>query len=306
MITHEDFVRLDSGSFKAFMAAAKALNFTTAAQQAAMTQSGISQKVARLERQLSAQLFTRINKKVSLTKAGEILLGYIEEQLDETSRLFERVQGEVGRLAGKVRYAMPHSCLFTPHFPLLLKKREKFPQVDLEVGLIPNEAIFKKLLDEEIDFGFVTKRYNNPAVRFELFAKEEYALLGSDPKRLRAIDRENIRKESFVSYPGMDVLFNLWAKHFLGTEKISFESLKISGSIDSLGGAITMLEHGVGLSVLPKHCAQPQLKAGTLFECARSKKGALFNEIYIVTLAGVDQPRRVKALLDAFWEMKAG
>jgi len=52
MIEHEDFARLDGGSFKAFVAAAKALNFTTAAEKAAMTQSGVSQHVARLEREL--------------------------------------------------------------------------------------------------------------------------------------------------------------------------------------------------------------------------------------------------------------
>ena len=305
MITHEDFARLDHGSFKAFAAAAKTLNFTAAAETAAMTQSGVSQHVARLERQLGAQLFTRVNKTVSLTKAGELLLCFIEGQRKETERLFERVHGEVGRLSGKVRYGMPHSCLFTPHFPLLLKKRAKFPQIDLEVQLIPNETLFERLLDRKLDFGFATKICcYDPAVRSELFAQEEYVLVGRDPARLRGLNKESVLAQGFIAYPGMDILFDLWARHYMGAGKLSHESLKLTGVIDGLHGAITMLEHGVGLSVVPRHCVENQLKDGTLFEAAKPKKGALYNEIHIVTLKGVEQPRRVRAVLDAFWEMK--
>ena len=305
MIKHEDFARLDHGSFKAFAAAARTLNFTAAAETAAMTQSGVSQHVAKLERQFGTQLFSRVNKTVSLTKAGELLLCFIEGQRQETERLFERVHGEVGRLSGKVRYGMPHSCLFTPHFPLLLKKRAKFPQIDLEVQLIPNETLFERLLDRKLDFGFATKICcYDPAVRFELFAHEEYVLVGRDPSCLRGFTRDSLLAKSFVTYPGMDVLFDHWARHNLGSGKLLHESLKIAGSIDSLHGAITMIEHGAGVSVVPRHCVESQLKAGVLFEAARPKKGALFNEIHIVSLKGVEQPLRVRAVLDAFWEMK--
>lgn len=306
MIKHEDFVRLDHGSFKAFAAAAKTLNFTAAAETAAMTQSGVSQHVARLERQIGTQLFARVNKTVSLTKAGELLLGFIEGQREETERLFETVHGEVGRLSGKVRYGMPHSCLFTPHFPLLLKKRAKFPQIDLEVQLIPNETLFERLLDRKLDFGFATKICcYDPAVRFDLFDREEYVLVGRDPGCVNGYDRQKLLSKPFVAYPGMDVLFNLWSRHYLGAKKLVFENLKISGSIDNLHGAITMIEQGVGFGVVPKHCVERQLKEGSLHVAARPPKGALFNEIHIVSLKGVEQPRRVRAVLDAFWQMKA-
>ena len=303
MIDHGDFTRLDHGSFKAFAAAARALNFTAAAEAAAMTQSGVSQHVARLERQLGAQLFARVNKKVSLTPAGEILLRFVEGQLDETESLFERVRGEVGRLEGRVRYGMPHSCLFTPHFPLLLKERQKrLPRIDLEVQLIPNETILERLLDRRIDFGFVTRKSANPAVRGEPFAREEYVLVARE--RLREAGREALLASPFVFYPGMGILFDLWARHFLGASAVAHESLRVAGSVDGLHGAITMLEHGIGLSVLPRHCVERQLKAGELFECGRFRKGPLLNEIHIVTLSAARPPRRVSAVLDVFRGMK--
>lgn len=306
MADHEDFSRLDHGAFKAFAAAGEALNFTVAAEKAAMTQSGVSQHVARLEAQLGTRLFTRVNKKVLLTKAGALLLEFIDRQREETERLFERVHGETERLSGKVRYGMPHSCLFTPHFPLLLRKRAEFQQVDLEVRLMPSEVIFDRLLDRHLDFGFVTAKRDNPALRFEPFAREEYVMVGGNRNLLRSLNRKNILSQNFVSYPGMNILFDLWSRHHFGPEGVSFESLKIAGAIDGLHGAITMLEHGVGLSVLPRHCVESQLESGILFESARSRKGALLNDILIATLSGAAQPRRVRAVIDAFWTMKIG
>src|SRR5947209_5102525 len=132
------FRDIDHGLFKAFSAAAQELNFTRAAEKAAMTQSGVSQQIAKLETQLGTTLFTRINKRVTLTRSGQLLLQYIETQQNELDRLLEQVASETRTLSGKIHYAMPHSCLFTPHFPLLLKGFSSHPQVSLKVSLCPN------------------------------------------------------------------------------------------------------------------------------------------------------------------------
>lgn len=298
------FDRLDHGALKGFAAAARTLNFTRAAEEAAMTQSGVSQHVARLERQLGAQLFTRVNRKVALTRAGELLLRFVDHHLEQTGGLLEQIHAEVGELKGLVRYGMPHSCLFTPHFPMLLHSREAFPKVDLDVSLIPNETIFKRLLDRQLDFGFVTRRYEDPAVRFEFFAREEYVLVGKDRAQLKGVTAKNVLQQRWVDYPGMDVLFELWARRALGNRRVHHGCLDVAGRIDSLHGAITMLLHGVGITVLPRHCVEKHLDEGRLEE--RRCMSPLKNDIHIVSLEGVRRPRRVQAVMDAFWEMVAG
>lgn len=302
----EDFGRLDHGSFKAFAAAAGTLNFTAAARKAAMTQSGVSQHVARLERQLGAQLFARVGRKVRLTKAGELLLRFIERQEEQTDAVFDAIHREKNRLSGKVRYGMPHSCLFTPHFSLLLDKRKKLGDLDLEVRLCPNDLVFEKLLNREIDFGFVTRRERNPSIDFDFFCREEYVLVGTDPVRAGPIAREEILGRRFVSYPGMAILFDIWAKHQFKAHAPGSESLRIAGSIDSLHGAITMLEHGVGVAVVPRHCVEDRLRRKILRELRGPNRKPLFNDVSIVTLSGAELPRRVHAVIEAFHEMKAG
>jgi len=299
-----DFSRLDYNSLNAFVAAARTLNFTSAARQAAMTQSGVSQHIARLEGQLRVRLFTRASKKTRLTRAGEILLKFCEAQKERVDELFENIFSENNSICGKVRYGMPYSCLLSPHFPEFLDKNKGLGGVNLEVYLCPNDAVLGKLISRQIDFGFVTKKENNPAVHFNFFCKEEYLLAGGSRARVNPVDQSALLDCKFVDYPGMSILFDIWARHHFGRKALSFRSFRIGEFIDSLHGAITMLRHNMGLTIIPRHCVRDLLRDGSLKEFPGPNKRPLLNDVYIVTLAGITLPARVRAVIDVFRGMK--
>lgn len=301
---NREFRDIDSALFKAFVFAARELNFTRAAALAGLTQSGVSQKIAKLEADIGSPLFIRINKTISLTETGRFLLDYIEKQQNDLEDFFESIGKGARSLAGPVAYAMPHSCLFTPHFPLLLEARAGFPEVSLKVDLCPNEEVIAKLLDRRIDFGFLTRRSGNPALALKPFAEEEYGLVGAfqGKKRPSASEIEDL---PFVDYPGLQALFEIWREAvFPKRRTFHFESLRIGGRINSLHGAVTMLSKGVGVSVLPLHVVAEELKDGRLAQVALSK-APITSEIFLVTLKSVRQPDRVQVVIDAFQEMKS-
>lgn len=306
MIESSRFNELDSSLFKAFLHAARELNFTRAAERAAMTQSGVSQKISKLEQQIGQTLFLRVNKSISLTEAGHVLLDYIERQQDELDELFEKLGVNQKSVKGLVRYAMPHSCLFTPHFPLLLKAREKFLAVTLRVSLCSNEDVEQLLLNREMDFGFLTRKSDNPAFAQDLFAVEEYVLVGSPDliKKLKP-SLENLHTMPFVNYPGMQNLFDSW-KRVVASKKrsLSFESLAIAGEINSLHGAVTMLSHGVGFSIVPMHVVAQELKRREIEIVHTGTKREVHSEIYIAKLTAAPSLARVRIVLGAFNEMK--
>jgi DNA-binding transcriptional LysR family regulator len=302
MIDSTKYLELESSYFKAFLHAARELNFTRAAEKAAMTQSGVSQQIDKLEKQLGLPLFHRINKNVTLSQAGRLLLDYVESHQDSLGDLFNRLGISERSLSGKVGYAMPHSCLFTPHFPLLLQARKNFPEVDLKVTLCSNEEIVQLLLKREIDFGFLTQKSNNPALSHELFAVEEYLMVAS-PEWVRnhRPKLEEISNHPFVSYPGMGNLFDTWKRHYLPKKRnLSSESLKIHGEINSLNGAVTMLTHGMGLSVVPSHVVQQEIKRNQLEILSFGNRTKVQSEICIVQLKDLQQPERVKVVLNEF------
>src|SRR6185295_5533892 len=64
----------DVHQFRVFAAVAENLSFTRAAEVMFMTQSGVSHQIARLEKSIGVELFTRDGRQVMLTRAGETLL----------------------------------------------------------------------------------------------------------------------------------------------------------------------------------------------------------------------------------------
>src|SRR5690349_14109732 len=117
------FEKVDTRLFRAFNAASDAGSFTLGAAKAGMTQSGMSQHIAKLEEQLGVPLFERVNKKVLLTPAGTRLKTFIEESSERLERFVEDLTKDKAEARGLVKYAMPVFCLKTPHFPMLLESR---------------------------------------------------------------------------------------------------------------------------------------------------------------------------------------
>ena len=299
------FDRIDTRLFKAFLAASETKNFTTAAGKAGMTQSGVSQHIARLEEQVGVPLFERVNKKVLLTAEGSELKSFIETYSDTLDSFVDRVAQRKSRILGAVSYAMPSSCLKTPHFSMLLEERAQFPDVDLKVVISANDEIFEKLVAGDIDFGFVTKRSENPAVMHQIFAQEEYVLVASDKAQATQISAKTLADTPFIFYPGMDVLLEYWRQaHFPQKRNFNAFSMLRRGEINPLDGAITMVLHGVGCGIFPRHCVEPFIATKKLHVLKQPGKSDPKGDIYIVTRRNQAYPNRVRRVLDAFWGMK--
>ena len=297
-----NFEKLDENSLRAFYFAAETLSFTKAAEAAALTQSGISQHIARLEETLGVSLFLRAGRKVQLTKAGHKLKSYVETYLDRVDNLLEDFRQETQELKGLVRYAMPNSCLMTPHFPELLEKRRKFLGVDLKITICHSSQVIDMLLAGEIDFGFVTSSFDHNEVELKEFAKEEYVLVSANKEDLNFKSLNELKEKNFINYPGMDELFEKWqSQHFPRSNKLKMSDVKVCGEINNLNGAITMANYGIGLGVFPSHCVHGFLSSGKLqkFRTASDNK----NSIYIVRVRDHKTTSRVEKVLETFWEM---
>src|ERR671916_2274512 len=76
---------------KTFRAVAEELSFSRAAARLGYVQSSVSSQVAALERELGVPLFDRLGRRIALTEAGAVMLGYAEGLLD-----LAREAGEAG------------------------------------------------------------------------------------------------------------------------------------------------------------------------------------------------------------------
>jgi len=295
---------LDPKLFTAFAAAAELENFTRAAQVARMTQSGVSQHVAKLEEQIGRQLFKRIGKKVVLTQAGKMLLHFLHSHVADLDSFFDRVQTEQTALSGTVSYAMPPSCLFSTHFQDLLEKRRQHPDLRLKVTVASSPEILDLVLQNTVDFGFLTVRPENPALMLQPYCDEEYVFVSANQLAMSTMRPEDVFAHAMIAYPGADVYYNAWIRHYLPHEKRDFHSLMRTGEINSLDGAITMVVGGLGSGIFPQHCVQAKIDAGALFRL-QTKGPPLLNAVFMARLAEAVPPRRVSQVMEWFFEMVA-
>lgn len=85
--------RLSLDLLKGFEAAARHLSFTRAAEELFLTQSAISREIKTLEDQLGQPLFTRVNRGLSLTGAGQELYRGVCEGLELIEAATRRAAG---------------------------------------------------------------------------------------------------------------------------------------------------------------------------------------------------------------------
>jgi DNA-binding transcriptional LysR family regulator len=291
-------MNIDSNCFRSFQAAAQSLNFTEAARMIAMTQSGISQHIAKLESEIGAELFLRVGKKVILTDAGRSLLKFIDEYNDQLISLKDKIQENTSALTGKVNYAMPATCLLSPHFSLFLNNRKSnFPGVDINVDLHSSEEVITKVLEAKIDFGFVTKKIINDELEYTAFCEEEYVLVSASK-----ITHGPLKEQNWIHYPGCEVLAEAWLKSSKQNKGQDFK-IKFNNRTNSLHAAFTMVAQEVGVMIVPRHCVESsELKSKLRIH--ELNRGSCRNMIYIVSLKSETKPKRVVKVIETFMKIK--
>ena len=298
-----DFDRLDPKLFKAFMAAAETSNFTHAANNACMTQSGVSQHISKLEQQVGHPLFNRIGRQVKLTDTGENLVSYIRSYLTLMDEFRDSVNGDQDSVSGLVTYMMPASCLRSPHFSQLLEKRLEHKNIELDVRLEPSEKVIHSILSNKVDFGFITGKAKHPDLTYIPFCDEEYILAGA-PEIINKIQSyHDIIEQKFVRYPGFATYCDLWMSSAFGyNERSTNLSLRYSGTGSTFETAIIMTVGKLGISIFPRHCVQHEIDNGKLQEYPLKEK--LLNTISIVKHKHYNQPIRIQKIIDWFLEVR--
>lgn len=77
---------------RAFEAAARLLSFTRAADELHVTQTAVSHQIGRLEAQLGTRLFTRRNRAIALTPAGQAYYPPVQAAFADLRRATERLR----------------------------------------------------------------------------------------------------------------------------------------------------------------------------------------------------------------------
>lgn len=122
---------LDMTALRSFVAVAEAGGVTRAAGFLNLTQSAVSMQVKRLEEALGQTLLDRSARTVSLTAAGDQLLGYAKRMLALNDEVYARMTAE--EYEGEIVLGVPHDIVY-PAIPQVLNRfNADFPRVKVQL-----------------------------------------------------------------------------------------------------------------------------------------------------------------------------
>ena len=116
----------------AFRAVARERSFTRAAAQIGVSPSALSHRIRGLEARLGVRLLTRTTRSVSLTQAGERLLGSIAPHFDGIEAAVGALSELRDKPAGLIRITTGIDAAKTILWPALARLLPAYPDVQVE------------------------------------------------------------------------------------------------------------------------------------------------------------------------------
>ncbi|EUC12072.1 LysR substrate-binding domain-containing protein [Paraburkholderia hospita] len=174
-----------------FSILARELHFGRAADLASITQSALSQQVAKLEELVGAQLLNRDRRGVTLTASGEALRNSADAIFAQVERGLREAQDAAGcresRISiGLVEYA---SLPFIP--PALGRLQALYPDITIERHEMNTAQQVAALTNQDIDLGFgvlVDAAPDNDDVLVQPLFEAPWVLLMRSGHRLANVD----------------------------------------------------------------------------------------------------------------------
>lgn len=280
---------------RTFRVVAETLNFTRAAERLNLTQSAVSHQIKALETELGEPLFIRAKRGVKLSQAGKLALEHVERILDEAQTLKERVTGREHSPVGRVRAAAATQAfvhLFATLFESFMRAHEG---VELSFRTtVSTDQTVTDILNGAADVGFASMPVYSPALQVtELFEDELVLVVGREHKLAKRAEAtvEEIKRERLI-------LFERGASIRRATEDF-FKRVDIRPDL-ALESNDTyfiklMVEHGLGISLLPAWAVRDEVLAGRLAQL-RIREHRLLRKVAMLSL-GRFQPSPTRAFL---------
>ena len=168
-----------------------------AARKLHRVQSGITTRIKHLETALGVALFIRDRRRLTLSPAGEIFLGSVEQLLRLAEQARQAVLGEAPR--GVLRLGTLESTAASRLPPLLAHYHQQYPAVRVELATDTTDALVEGVVGRRFDAAFVIGRVE--AMGLEAMGAFDEALVIVAPRSHPAIGgAQDVRTDTIICW----------------------------------------------------------------------------------------------------------
>lgn len=234
---------------KTFLAVAQSLSFTRAAESLEIRQPTVSQHVRRLEEAVGRTLFVRDTRSVALTSDGEAMAGFARDILAAQERAVGYFTGS--HLSGRLRFGVTDDLALTPLPRILRDFRQLYPRIDLELAVLQNESLIRRIESGHLDVAFVKRSANTPTIsRGQLVRRDQLVWVAVDSVRL-----EPDQPVPLVVYQAPSLSRSVSVQALEGVGRRS----RITCTVRGVNGVLAAVRAGLGIAAMARSLMPPDL-----------------------------------------------
>jgi DNA-binding transcriptional LysR family regulator len=244
---------------RALVAVAHERSFTKAAARLGVSQSALSQTIRQLEARLGIRLLTRTTRSVSVTEAGERVVGTVAPRIEEIEAELAAVSEFREKPAGTIRITATEHATDAILLPKLAKLLRDYPDIKVEIvvdygltDIVAQRFDAGVRSGEQVASGMIAVRIA-PDMRMAVVGAPSYFKNRSEPKKPQDLINHNCIGLRLPTHGGLYA----WEFEKGGREmKVRVEGqLIFNTSAQMLSASLA----GFGLAYVPEEMAQPHL-----------------------------------------------
>jgi DNA-binding transcriptional LysR family regulator len=228
-------------------AVARKGSFAAAASHLGLTQSAVSLQIKNLEDEFGVQLFERTGRSPKLNVSGRLVV----ERAQQILSLYDGIRAELvpsGEIKGVLTLGAVPTVLTGPLPAVLGRLRVRYKELHIRLVSRLSAELVRQVEEGDLDAAFTTEPPYPVPPQFEWRCYDEEPFFVVAPKDTKAVSVQ----ELFECFPFLRFDKTAWAGAIVDAElvKQGIPPREVM-EFDSLETALALVEHGVGIAVVP-------------------------------------------------------
>jgi LysR family transcriptional regulator for metE and metH len=244
--------------FKLISTISRLGSMSKAAEELCLTQSALSHQLKEAESRYGIQIFSRVNNKLILSDAGEIILEFANDILDRIEQMNETLRMVKNSELGTIRLSLE---AYTSYYwlPSMLRRyNEQFPNIDVQITTENPTRPVEDLRNGKVDFAIMVYEPQDPTFQTIPLFEDELVVVVSSTHPLASNETINIRdldNEKILTHtPKHEHHMVLEKSH--SPKELNPERFIHIASTETI---INMTAENIGVAILSRWAIQPYL-----------------------------------------------
>ena len=246
-------------------------SLTRAGERLNLTQSALSHQLLDIEARLGTPLFHRINRRLTLTEAGQRVLTSARRILDELAQTEHDLRSYAENRRGVIR--LTTECYTVYHWlPTVMKRfEEKYPDVEIKIEVDATPAPLAALAEGSLDVAFVTAETAPDGIEMEPLFEDEMNVIVSPGHRFASMEYvkpAQLVEETLLTYSTLkgNAIYERVLRP-AGLEPKKHLQVRLTEAM------IELIKANVGVAVMAQWATAPYVSSGAVIAVPLTRRG---------------------------------